>query len=47
MNSNEPVARSAHAIDQTIVTSNQAAAALVFTEPEIRGAGHIRTRGGS
>lgn len=33
MNFTEPVARSAHATDQTVVTSNQAAAvALVFTQ---------------
>jgi hypothetical protein len=38
MNSTEPVTRRAHAIDQTVVTSNQAAAvALVFTQPKIRG----------
>ena len=37
MNCTEPVARSAHAIDQTVVTSNQAAAvALEFTQPKIR-----------
>jgi hypothetical protein len=38
MNCTEPVARSANATNQTVVTSNQAAGvALVHTQPKIRG----------
>ena len=47
MNCAEPVARSAHAIDQTVVTSNQAAAvALEFTQPKIRAVVYLRANGG-